>query len=182
MVAVDTSFLGLIFFPGAKPPNDPSTGAPPDRVEERIRKLLEDLDTSKERIVVPTPALGEFLVLANEDAPNYLAELTNQISFLVKPFDLMAAVEVASMELQARKRGSKRSPAPEDSPWQKVKVDRQIVAIARIHGAHTIYSDDRDVKNIAEETGIKVISCWELDLPISNTPLLDNSVPPFDLS
>jgi hypothetical protein len=89
----------------------------------------------------------------------------------------MAAVELAAMELMATAKGAKRKPASPDTPWQKVKFDRQIVAISKLHGAHTIYSDDRDIRSIAEDIGIKVISCWELDLPVSKTPLLD-SLPP----
>ena len=181
MVSVDAGFLGLLISPNAKPPNDPKTGQPPERIPERLEKLLADLDTAKERIVIPTPALAEFLVLAGDDGPAYLSELSNQIAFTIRAFDQMAAVELAAMELHARKQGSKRFPASETAPWQKIKFDRQIVAIAKLHGSHTIYSDDGDVKNIAEELGIKVVSCWELDLPTSNTPLLDNSADPIDL-
>jgi hypothetical protein len=93
----------------------------------------------------------------------------------------MAAVELASMELLARGKGSKRQPVSSQTPWQKVKFDRQIVAISKLHGVHTIYSDDGDVRNIAEEVGIKTVPCWELDLPQSKTPLLDDAGPPLDL-
>lgn len=181
MVAVDTGFLALILFPGAKPANDPKTGVAPERFSERVSKLVDDWDESRERIIVPTPALAEFLVLAGEDGQKYLSELTSNSSFNVRPFDIMAAVEVAAMELQARKQGSKRAPAAETAPWQKVKVDRQIVAIAKLHGARTLYSDDGDVRNIAEDLGLKVVSCWELDLPQSKTPLLDTVTPPLDV-
>jgi hypothetical protein len=119
--------------------------------------------------------------LAGKDGPSYLSEVANRSNFYIHSFDQMAAVELAGMELLARSRGSKRSPASKDAPWQKVKIDRQIVAIARLHGAHTIYSDDNDIRNIAEDVGIKVISCWQLDLPASKTPLLDDDSSPIDL-
>jgi hypothetical protein len=48
------------------------------RVRDRIDKLLEDLDTERERVIVPTPALCEFLVLAGKDGPQYLSDLGNE--------------------------------------------------------------------------------------------------------
>jgi predicted nucleic acid-binding protein len=173
MVAIDAGYLGLMLHPAAKAPNDPSTGKPTAKAKERIENLFEILDAAHERIVIPAPALGEFLVLARDAAPAYLNEITTLGTFDIKPFDTMAATELAAMELLARNKGSKRHPLSPETPWQKVKFDRQIVAIAKVYNCHTIYSDDGDVKNIAEDLGIKVVSCWELDLPISKTPLLD---------
>ena len=177
MVSMDAGFLGLLLHPNARPPIDRATSKPLLRAPERIEKLVEDLNTSRERVVIATPALSEFLVLAGKDAQQYLSELSNQPGFNIRPFDQMAAIELAAMELSARGRGNKKTPADETAPWQKVKFDRQIVAIARVHNVHTIYSDDHDVKMIAEEIGIKVIACWELPLPASKSPLFDDISP-----
>lgn len=173
MVSMDAGFLGLLLHPAAKPPNDPATGKPLVRAKDRIEKLIEDLYAAHERIILPTPALCEFLVLAQNDGQQYLTELYNQPGFYIQPFDQMAAVELAAMELVARGNGGKRLPTTSATPWQKVKFDRQIVAISKVHQAHTIYSDDGDVKVIAENAGIKVIPCWELPLPPSDSPLFD---------
>ncbi len=174
MVSFDAGYLSLILHPNAKPPNDPGTKKPVVKVNERMEKLIDDLDTANERIIIPAPALSEFLVLAGNDGPQYLADLMNLPRIYVQPFDERAAIELAAMEIAARSKGSKRLPASNQSPWQKVKFDRQIVAISKLHGAHCLYSDDADVKNIAEDVGIKVVPCWELDLPLSKTPLFDN--------
>jgi hypothetical protein len=173
MVEIDACFLGLILHPKARPPVDPVTKKPIPKLAQRVEKLEEDWDVSRERIVIPTPALAEFLVLADADGPAYLSELGTRGNFYIKAFDQKAAIELAGMELLARKRGSKRSPAPSSEPWQKVKIDRQIVAIAKANSVQTIYSDDKGVRAFAEEAGIKVVSSWELDLPDSKTPLLD---------
>ena len=85
------------------------------------------------------------------------------------------------MDLLARKKGNKRHPLPATSPWQKVKIDRQIVAISKVHQVKTIYSDDSDVRKIAEDVGIKTVSTWELSLPKSKTPLLDESGSPITI-
>ena len=178
MVSMDAGFIGLLLHPAAKPPNDPATKKPLIRAQDRIEKLVEDLHASNERVVIPTPALCEFLVLAEKDGPQYLAELALQPGFYIRPFDQMAAVELAAMELLARGKGGKRLPTGPTTPWQKVKFDRQIVAISKVHQVHTIYSDDSDVKAIAESAGMKVITCWELPLPPSDTPTFDNVPPP----
>lgn len=181
MVSIDAGFLGLMLYPTAKAPEDPNTQKPTEKAKERIEQLMEDLDAKRERIIIPSPALAEFLVLAGKDAPQYLSEIALRPSFYVQPFDQLAAVELAAMELLARGQGHKRSPLPITVPWQKVKFDRQIVAIAKLHRAHTIYSDDGDVRGIAEDVGIKGIPCWELPMPASKTPLIDNSGPPLEL-
>jgi len=174
MVVMDSTFVGIMLHPKAKIPDDPATQKPVSRVPDRIQKLLQDLTTEQERIVIPTPALTEFLVLAGKDANQYLSEIHSMRSIWVRPFDEMAAVELAAIECLARETGNKRHPVGGDRPWQKVKVDRQIVAIAKGIGAKRIYSDDPDIKKFAEKEGIKVIACWELTLPPSNTPLLDD--------
>ncbi len=174
MVSIDAGFLGLFLHPAAKPPNDPTTGLPTVLARERVEQLIDDLDSKRERITIPAPALAEFLVLAADDGPNFLSEITLRANFYIQPFDQLAAIELAAIELQARKRGNKRFPLPASVPWQKVKIDRQILAIAKVHKAHTIYSDDGDLRALAEDIAIKAIACWELDLPKSRPSLFDN--------
>lgn len=175
MVSIDAGFLGLLLHPNAKAPEDPTTNKPTAKAKERIEQLVEDLDSQRERIIIPAPALSEFLVLAGTDGPQFLTEIALQANFYVQPFDQLAAVELAGMELLARGKGHKRTPLPIITAWQKVKFDRQIIAIAKLHKVHTIYSDDGDVRELAEDVGIKGVAIWELPLPASNTPLLDDS-------
>ena len=52
--------------------------------------------------------------------------------------------------------------------WTKVKFDRQIVAIARVAQATTIYSDDKDVEKLGRAAGIHVIKIASLPLPPSD--------------
>ena len=49
--------------------------------------------------------------------------------------------------------------------WQKIKVDWQIVAIAKVENVSTIYSDDPDVKSFAETANLNCVSLPELPLP-----------------
>jgi predicted nucleic acid-binding protein len=95
MVAIDSTFLSLMLHPRAKPPKDPATGKALERIHDRIEKLLEDLDSESERIILPTPVLSEFLILAGKDGPEYLDRLSGMKNILVKPFDEKAAIELA---------------------------------------------------------------------------------------
>lgn len=162
MVAIDNTFLSLMLHPGAKAPKDPATGKPVERIGDRIEKLQEDLDSESERIILPTPVLSEFLILAGRDGPGYLEKLSGMKNILVKPFDQVAAIELAAVEVEDRlKEGKRRGSA---SSWAKLRFDRQIVAIAKTNGATRIYSDDEDVMKFARRLGIEVIRTWELSL------------------
>src|SRR6266496_667678 len=171
MVVIDSTFLSLMLHPQARPPRDPSTQKPVERIEDRIEKLTEDLDSESERIIVPTPVLSEFLVLARNDAPEYLNRLGEKKNLLVKPFDEKAAIELAAIELEDRKGTSKRGPS--SSPWTKVRFDRQIIAIARTNGVKRIYSDDEDLMKYAARVGIEVVRTWELPLPAAKQINID---------
>jgi predicted nucleic acid-binding protein len=163
MVAIDNTFLSLMLHLRAKPPKDPATGKPVERIGDRIEKLQEDLDSESERIILPTPVLSEFLILAGRDGPGYLEKLSGMKNILVKSFDQVAAIELAAVEVEDRLREGKR--AGSASPWAKLRFDRQIVAIAKTNGARRIYSDDEDVMKFARRLGIEVIRTWELPLP-----------------
>jgi len=163
MVAIDNTFLSLMLHPHAKPPKDPASGKPVERIGDRIEKLLEDLDSESERIILPTPVLSEFLILAGRNGPEYLEKLSGMKNMLVKPFDQVAAVELAAVEVEDRLKEGKR--AGSSSPWAKLRFDRQIVSIARTNGAKRIFSDDEDLAKFARRLNISVIRTWELPLP-----------------
>jgi predicted nucleic acid-binding protein len=163
MVAIDNTFLSLMLHPHAKAPKDPATGRPVERIGERIEKLQEDLDSESERIILPTPVLSEFLILAGRDGPGYLEKLSGMKNILVRPFDQVAAIELAAVEVEDRLKEGKRGGSA--SSWAKLRFDRQIVAIAKTNGAVRIYSDDEDVMKFARRLGIEVIRTWELPLP-----------------
>jgi hypothetical protein len=124
MVGIDNTFLSLMLYPKARPPQDPSTKKPVERMEDRIEKLLEDLDSESERIILPTPVLSEFLILVGKDAPLYLDKLSGMKNILIKPFDEVAAIQLAAVEVEDRTRGSKRGSSA--SPWAKLRFDRRI--------------------------------------------------------
>ena len=67
---------------------------------------------------------------------------------------------------EALKSGGLRANATSaDISKSKIKFDRQIVAIAKAEGAHTVYSDDKDVHSYASRAGLKAYRTVDLDLP-----------------
>ena len=76
----------------------------------------------------------------------------------------------------ALKTGKKKGDSGTGS-WAKTKFDHQIVAIGKVEGADTIYTDDKDLGKVAAKLGLKVVTLADLPLPPSKTPLFDNLPP-----
>jgi len=158
MVVFDSAVLLLFLNPNAK------TEA--DQAARRIKYLIETLAADKEKIVIPTPVLSEILVHAGPAMPRYLDELNVASVFRIAPFDQRAAIECALVIKDSLDRGGLRVDASDPVATRaKVKFDRQIVAIAKVEGAHTIYTDDDDVVAYARQAGIRTHRTAELDLP-----------------
>ncbi|MFD0979967.1 type II toxin-antitoxin system VapC family toxin [Tropicimonas aquimaris] len=166
MVVFDSSILLLVLDPNAKAPIDLATGSAVEKAAERIEYLIENLATDKEKIIIPTPVLSEVLVHAGDALQPYLDTLNGQSVFRIAPFDQKAAIEAALAMSDAIRRGGHRvDAASPDATKTKIKFDRQIVAIAKAEGAHSVYSDDDDVHNYATRSGMKAYRTADLDLP-----------------
>jgi predicted nucleic acid-binding protein len=180
MVAVDNTFLSLLLHSKAKPPLDPSTKKPITRLEDRLDLLIEDLELANDEIIIPTPVLSEFLILADKDGPKYVTEISSSHLFRIADFDTKAAIELARMNLEMRERRSKRANRRADAQaaWAKTQFDRQIVAIAKVNETTVIYSDDEDVEKFAAYHLISVVKTWQLPLPAAKQIPLIADAPP----
>jgi len=162
MVVMDSTTLLLLLYPSAKAPLDPSTNAPVTKCKERIELLLQNLSQAGIQVMVPTPVLSEVLVAAGADKARILNEISTAYAFKVQPFDALAAVEVAMLtdaDLQSNKQ------LTADQTKAKVKFDRQIIAVAKVSGVQTIYSDDGPLGRKAVANGIAVMKTADLPLP-----------------
>jgi len=162
MVVFDTSILALVFDAKAKPPIDPNTGLPVTECQARLDYLIKTLTKAKERVLIPTPVLAEYLVRAGADRAKRFDLIVGSRVFVVSPFDTKAAVECAGIEdadyLRIRA-------VPEPDSKAKVKFDRQIIAIAIARGVDTIYTGDHGLAARAARNGLRVVMTWELALP-----------------
>lgn len=172
---IDAAQLGYLVAGDSGAHIDPSTGRPVDRAKDRIEHLVAELDRLRETLIVPTPALAEVLVLAGDAGPAFLERISKSSRIKVVDFDTRAAVEVAAMTRDALRDGDKF--AGSTAPWQKVKIDRQIIAITRVNGAQTIYSDDVNLTKFAESIGLKVVGLRDLPLPPEPEPDIFGDVP-----
>ena len=113
-----------------------AAGAEDDDDFLRIRGVVASAEKARDPIGIPAPAFAEFLVNTDQATTEILAMFERKQAFKILPFDKRAAYECAILDRDALVTRRRRSgPA---SPRQKVKVDRQIVAIARVHGADKI--------------------------------------------
>jgi len=160
MVVFDTSVAAIAFDQNAAIPLDPATNKPVSRCRERLDILLQALEQKRERILLPTPTIAEYIVGAGPDREERLNVIVNNKTFVVAPFDLKAAVECALIE-----DGSKGKQLSPEETKAKIKFDRQIIAIAKSRGARAIYTGDVKLGNKAKDCGLEVVFTWELPMP-----------------
>lgn len=138
-------------------------GTPIERPADRVNHLVSELDAQGDTVLLPTPALAEVLVRVGARASERIVEqISRHWVIKVEAFDVRAAVEVAAMTRDPRDRPD---PGDAQTTWAKLKYDRQIVAIAKVNRATTIYSDDRGVRTVAARAGIEVKGLADLPLP-----------------
>lgn len=138
--------------------------SPEDRA--RLDGLVKELAEAKTYIGIPTPALAEFWVDAEQATSELFKALHRKNTIRFLPFDEKAAFEAALIARSVREsrqamRGSSTRTA------QQVKVDRQIVAIAKVAGAKALYSDDDGLRKEAQSLGIEAFALSEIKLPAS---------------
>lgn len=136
----------------------------PQHIQDRLKGLLQDVEKVRGQVVIPTLVIAEYLIHAGAAGQVLLASLLGSRFVLVAPFDHVAAEECAAMQVAANGTGDKRHPVGRNVVWQKVKVDRQVVAIAKARGA-SIVADDRDIHAIAKDWGVAVKTVASLQLP-----------------
>jgi len=164
-VAFDATFLLYLFRePGTVAPPLDSAGAPIPFAKERVAGLLAELQKTGTTIIVATPALSEIMVRAGVAAgQQYIALMGRARVFRIVPFDTKAAIETAIMHGHAI--AGEKGKAATTATHAKLKYDRQIVAIAKTEGAHTLYTDDGDQRAFAEKQGMTVRGLADLPVP-----------------
>lgn len=160
IVAFDANFLLMLFDKKAKAPKRAGKAQIRD-AQCRIDLLVQDFSKKRSKILIPAPALAEFLLLAADSYKDYLAEITKSPVFEVAPFDDPACMELVEFSL-AQGKPQKRDPV---TTWAKLKYDRQIIAIAKVHRAKTIYTTDDGLGNFAIQIGINRVDLEDLPEP-----------------
>jgi predicted nucleic acid-binding protein len=164
MVVIDTTIAMLLFRRDVPKRVTDSKGNVIDHADARVAHLVKTLDSLKSKIVIPTPVPSELLVRVTAQERQLILEQINKHAvFRVEPFETKAAVEVAIMTHGASSAGDKKGGL--NASWQKVKFDRQIVAIAKVAQSSVIYTDDSDIESIAKAVNIPTLGLADLELP-----------------
>lgn len=141
----------------------------PAENRRRLTHFLGNVQKAKAKLVIPTPTLSEYLVYADQAALESLELLERKSFILIAPFDRAAAYECSQLDAAAIGRGDKRDGRKD--AWQKVKIDRQIVAIGKANGTQAFLSDDAGVEAIAKRIGIRTMKVCDLELPATQGEL-----------
>lgn len=153
-VVFDNSFLVFLF--------DRKAGASVERAAARIDGLIESLSNKKAKIIIPTPALTEVLMAGKFTVQVYIEKLKTFGAFQIRAYDERAAIELAAEYVATKKSNRERA---KQAPWNKIKFDRQIVAIAKTQGASAVYSDDAQLRQFARECGMDAYGLAEITVP-----------------
>jgi predicted nucleic acid-binding protein len=138
-----------------------------DNLSKCISALIRELIAEKTIIGIPAPAWAEYLCGAGLATAAVINLLRKRSAVRILPFDELAAMELAVIDRTTRLEGPKRGAAK--AGWQKVKVDRQILAITRVHAATAIYSDDDALVAEAHRMALAVRRTRDISEPCNMT-------------
>lgn len=164
-VGFDNTILSILLNPAGRIPIDAETGQPVVMAKRRAEHLIEILGKARQKIIIPTPAVAELLTAIGPNAQQYLDIIARSRLFEVASFDLRCAIELASLN---REIFAISDPKNSDETYQKIKIDRQILAIFRVYGVEYIYTDDVGMAKRARLCNLVPISTANLELPVED--------------
>ena len=112
---------------------------------DRISGLIEDLVAAKTKIGIPSPAWAEFLCGTGTATSDIINSLDKRGAIRILPFDRVSAFETAQIHRAACLSSGRKRGGP--APWQQVKTDRQILAIAKQYQVTLIYTNDKNMES-----------------------------------
>lgn len=117
-VGLDNTFLSLLLNPTGSVPLDPNTGQPIEFARRRAEFVVEMLGKTRQKIIIPTPAIAELLTVIGPDAQQYYDIIAGSRLFQIAPFDLKCAIELAILN---RTIFAPYDPKNHTEPYQKNK-------------------------------------------------------------
>lgn len=166
-VGFDNTILSILLNPNCRMPTD-EAGVLLPLAKRRAEYLLDRLEKSRQKIIIPTPAAAELLTAIGPDAQQYFDIVARSRLFEVAAFDPKAALELAILNREVFGKLDAKNRA---EPYQKVKIDRQIIAIFRVCGVEQLFTDDDGVARRAKLCGMNPITTRELPIPDSERQL-----------
>ncbi len=163
-IAIDATTLSILLNPNARLPNDPATGQPIDLGRERIQGFISQAEKDRRKLVIPTPATAELLTAIGPTSADYIRVVNRKAVFEVRAFDEVAAIELAFLNRDIFGALDEKNGL---EPWQKMKIDRQIIAIAKVANCEKILTEDEGLGNRARLCDIEPLKLADLPIPDS---------------
>lgn len=139
----------------------PETGEVIDRPFERASALVDHVDAVGGLVVIPAPVLSEYLFGIDKKSFQAHLDVINSVkSIEVAPFDDIAAIECAMLVSD-----SEQKQLDPDATKAKLRVDRQILAIAVASRVSEIWTHDIGLTKKAESMGLSVKSLADIGPP-----------------
>lgn len=164
-VAIDATTLSILLNPKGKIPLDPATGLAVDLARERLLGFIGKAEKARRKLVIPTPATAELLTAIGPTSADYIRVINRKAVFEVRSFDEVAAVELAFLNRDVFDTLDQKNGL---EPWQKMKVDRQIIAIAKVADCEHILTEDDGLGNRARLCDIAPLKLIDLEIPDSS--------------
>lgn len=164
-VAFDNTMLSILLNPRGKVPCHHGTDVPVELAKERAEAAVDAIERDNQKIILPTPACAELLTAIGPDAQQYLNIVARSRVFEVASFDARCAAELAFLNRGVFRQSDEENDA---EPYQKRKVDRQIIAICKVAGVSAIYTDDTKLAKRAKLCGMDAISIADCPIPESS--------------
>ncbi|PRN02193.1 nuclease [Pseudomonas sp. LLC-1] len=129
----------------------------------RMQGLFLDLRKKRESIGIPAQVWAEFLDQAGTTEISATQNIFKSNAFRLLPYDLRAAME--TVEVVKAGRNARKSAKGEKRPRHSVKVDWQIIAVAKANGARLLITNDADMRLEAERSGVRCMCIGDLPMP-----------------
>lgn len=147
LVALDSMILIWMF----QDPDVAQKGLKPETIDYQKRAMIlaRKLEQDNAKIVVPTPAIAEYLSGISPKHHGAIMLLFNEKFFHMPTLDLRACAKAAEL-WQAHR----RIPEAERMVRRQLKLDVMIIACAQGAGVHEFYSHDDKCRKMAVRAGM----------------------------
>lgn len=156
--------LSILLNPGGRIPDDPATGLPVVEAKARAEAVVQTIQKARRKIILPAPACAELLTAIGPDAQQYMNVVSRSRVFEIGNFDARAAAELALLNRDTFLHHDQKHKL---EPYQKRKVDRQIIAICKVYGVSEVYTDDQGLAKRARMCGITPLAIADVPIPDS---------------
>jgi len=129
----------------------------------RMQGLVDELKRKREPIGIPAQVWAEFLDEASEQELEHSQAVLRTSAFKFLPYDQRAAFETVQVSRSGRSERKKQ--ITQKRARQAVKVDWQIIAIAKVNNARLLLTNDVDMKDEARKLGLNALHIKDLEIP-----------------